>query len=157
PLTRDNQFILAQWQGNRSRFGHFSLSGTAEDGTQFETEDLHFSSLKENWNRETGAWLNPVGRCSRATIRYKVSSPLDKPALRMYLKGFRNFGPLTGTCAIGAVAMHGQTSIADPDTITGSISVQADAAVADLPAWRSQAEELLEHVRRIMSFAAATT
>src|SRR5262249_39555652 len=114
PFTKETAFIWTRWQGDRSRFGLFSLFGTAEDGTELMTENLCFSSVKEHSNPESGAWISPVGRCSKAIIRRKASKPVDKPVLRMRLKGFRNFGPLIEKCPLGNIGMAEQTSIPDP-------------------------------------------
>jgi len=54
------------------------------------------------------------------------------------------------------VAMVGKMTIDDPDIITGHIAVHSDNEPADLTAWHAQADKLLEHVRRVMSFASAS-
>ena len=52
--------------------------------------------------------------------------------------------------------MVGESSIDDPDNITGYIAVQSDNEPADLTAWHTQADKLLEYIRRVMSFASAS-
>ena len=39
-LTQETNFIRERWDGEGSNLGYFSLSGKAEDGTEFKTEDL---------------------------------------------------------------------------------------------------------------------
>ena len=51
--------------------------------------------------------------------------------------------------------MDGQRSIDEPDTITGYIEVFPDNEPSDIFAWRTECDKLLEHVRRVMSFASA--
>lgn len=154
-LTKETSFIMKWWDGEGSRPGYFSLSGKAEDGTEFKTEDLHFNSLAQEWRKETGSRMSPIGGCSRAEFRRKLAVPTTKPTLRMHVKGFQNFGQLNSKCCLGMVAMVGKMTIDDPDTITGHIAVQSDREPTDLTAWHAEADKFLEHVRRVMSFASA--
>jgi len=155
-LTKETSFIMKWWDGEGSRPGCFSLSGKAEDGTEFKTEDLYFNSVANEWRKETGSHMNPIGGCSRAEFRRKLAVSAPKPTLRMRVKGFQNFRRLSSECCLGMVAMDGEKSINDPDTITGCIAVQSNNDPADLTAWHAQADRLLEHIRRVMSFASAT-
>ncbi|CAH1081502.1 HEPN_Apea domain-containing protein [Candidatus Nitrotoga sp. 1052] len=155
-LTKETSFIMKWWDGEGSRPGYFSLSGKAEDGTEFKTVDLHFNSLANKWCKETGSRMSPIGGCSRAEFHRKLAAQTPKPTLRMYVKGFQNLRQLSSECCLGIVAMVGESSINDPDNITGYIAVQSDNEPADLTAWHAQADKLLEHIRRVMSFASAT-
>lgn len=155
-LTKETSFIMKWWDGEGSRPGYFSLSGKAEDDTEFKTVDLHFNSLANEWSKETGSRMSPIGGCSRAEFRRKLAVQTPKPTLRMYVKGFQNLRQLSSECCLGIVAMVGESSIDDPDNITGYIAVQSDNEPADLTAWHTQADKLLEHIRRVMSFASAT-
>lgn len=152
PLTKETRFIMSWWDGEGSNVNYFSLSGKAEDGTEFDTEDLHFNSL----NNKTNSCMIPIGSCLRAEFRRKLALTAPKPQLRMRLKGFQNLQQLSSECHIGKVVMDGESSIDDPNAITGYIAVQSDNEPADLTAWHGEADKLLEHVRRVMSFASAT-
>ncbi|WP_333875197.1 hypothetical protein [Methylobacter sp.] len=152
-LTKETSFIMKYWDGEGSRPGYFSLSGKAEDGTEFKTEDLHFISLSTESNEETGSRMIPIGGCLRAEFRRKLATPTPKPLLRMYIKGFQNFGQLSSTCCLGRVEMDGYKTIEDPDFITGYITIQSDNEPIGLAVWHAEADKLLEHIRRLMSFA----
>src|SRR5260221_9156672 len=97
----------------------------------------------------------PTAKCDVGLLRYRLKIPAERPALRMRVKGFRNFGSLHEECSLGRVAAQGQHEIEDVDTVTGSFTVQAVADV-DATVWKKDADKLLEHIRRIMSFAAAS-
>ncbi|MFZ1546156.1 MAG: hypothetical protein WAT12_03525 [Candidatus Nitrotoga sp.] len=155
-LTKETSFIMKWSDGEGSRPGYFSLSGKAADGTEFKTVDLHFNSLANEWGKETGSRMSPIGGCSRAEFRRKLVAPAPKPTLRMRVKGFQNLRQLSSECCLGIVAMDGESSIDDSDIITGYIAVQSDKEPADLTAWHARADMLLEHIRRVMSFASAT-
>lgn len=155
-LTQETNFIRERWDGEGSRLGHFSLSGKAEDGSEFKTEDLHFNSLSTGWNEEAGSFMSLIGGCLRAEFRRKLAVPTTKPTLRMHVKGFQNFGQLNSKCCLGTVEMVGKMTIDDPDIITGHIAVQSDHEPTDLTTWHAEADKLLEHVRRVMSFASGT-
>ena len=154
-LTNETSFIMKWWDGEVSRPGYFSLSGKAEDGTEFKTEDLHFNSLANEWCKETGSRMSPMGGCSRAEFRRKLTVPAPKPTLRMHVKGFQSFHQLNFECCLGMVAMDGEKSIDDSDAITGYIAVQSENEPADLTSWHARADKLLDYVRRVMSFATA--
>lgn len=156
-LTKETSFITKWGCGEGSRPSYFSLSGKAEDGTEFKTENLHFNSLSKGENEEAGHFMSLIGGCSRAEFRRKLAVPTPKLTLRMWVKGFQNYGQLYSKCRLGVVAMVGEMSIDDPDTIIGHIVVQSDHEPADLTTWHAEADKLLEHVRRVMSFASAAT
>lgn len=155
-LTQENNFITERWDGEGASLGYFSLSGKAEDGTEFKTEDLHFESPPYDLRNKIGSRTSTIGYCSRAEFRRKLAVSVPKPTLRMHVKGFQNLRQLSSVCCLGMVAMVGERSIDDPDHITGYIAVQSDNEPADLTAWHAQADELLEHIRGVMSFASAT-
>lgn len=150
-LTQETIFIMKYWKDE-----FFSLSGKSTGDIEFKTENLHFNSLKHESSKETGSRMSPVGGCSRAEFHRKLLEPSPKPILRMYVKGFQNFRQLSSKCSLGTVTMDGHASIDDPDLITGHISVYPDNEPADLSVWRMETGKFLEHVRRVMSFAATS-
>lgn len=155
-LTQETSFIKTCWNGKGDIPGHFSLFGKSADGIEFKTEDLYFNSLGNKFTTEDGSSLNPVGGCSRAEFHCKLQEPALKPQVNIRLKGFRNFHQLVAESRLGTIVMDGEASINDSDTITGYIAVQPEEQPADLATWRTDADKLLEHVRRVMSFASAT-
>lgn len=156
PDTDVIHLLRRSWNSSRTRVIYHSLHGEAEDGTTLDTSHLHFTSLNESWNRDTGSAMSPLGSSAQTTFRRKLVAPPPKPRLRMWLKGFRHYPPSRTTCPLGTIEVAGATSLPDPDIMTGNIALSPDHAPADLLAWRSEAETLLEHVRAIMSFAAGT-
>ncbi|PPK74928.1 hypothetical protein B0F87_107171 [Methylobacter tundripaludum] len=154
-LTKETSFIKNWWNGEGSNIKYFSLSGKAEDGTEFKTEDLHFNSLPIKYNEETGSYISPIGGCSRAEFNLKLAALVPKPQLYMCVKGFQSLHQLSSECHLGKVIIGGNSSIDEPDTISGYIAVQSDNEPADLTVWHTEAGKLLEHVRWIMSFASS--
>jgi hypothetical protein len=155
-LTKETCFVLTCWGREDARQGKFSLSGKSEDGIEFKTDDLLFKSPGHGSNKEIGSYMRPIGGCSQSKFCRKLAAATSKPFIRMYLKGFQNFGQLRSKCHLGVIAMDGNKFIVNHDTITGNIAVQSDDEPTDLLKWRTEAEKLLEHVRRVMSFASAT-
>jgi hypothetical protein len=156
PYTTQSQFILAAWHTESSDIVHFSFKAAAEDGARFETEHLFFSSLGMP-SDAGGTRLAPEARCKKGILRYSLKEPFPLPALRMRLKGFRNFGSLHAECALGRVAMNGPHETNDEDDAAdGWLVVQAVEPPPDTAQWRADSEKLLEHVRRIMSLATAS-
>lgn len=156
PLTKETNFINEHWDGEGSYPGYFSLYGKAEDGTELKTEDLNFIDLANKWHKESGSRMRPVGGCLRAEFHRKLAIPTPKPTLCMRVKGFQNLRQLRSECRLGTVAMDGQNCIDDLDRISGHITVQPNNEPDDLTAWHAEAGQLLEHIRRVMSFALAS-
>lgn len=156
-LTSETSFILKSMNAEQARLNCFSLSGKSEDGTEFITEDFHINSAPTS-EKEGRTHLQLIGKCSKAVFTRTLLDTILLPTLRIHMKGFQNFHQLVTTCDLGKIAMHGQSSILDADTMTGSITIQSKISIqsADLSAWRIEANKLLEHVHRVMSFASST-
>jgi hypothetical protein len=153
-LTQETSFIMKYWNHECSTLNCFSLSGISSNEVEFATKTLQFNSLRRESSKE-GTCMSPIGCCSQAEFRRKLLEPVPKPIIRMHVKSFQNFSQLNSKCSLGTVYMDGNSSIVDPDTITGHISVCSDNEPANLSAWRTEADKLLEHVRQVMSFASS--
>lgn len=154
-LSDDTKFILLSWYKKSDEFQYFSFRGAAADGAKFETDHLHFTSLGKI-SDASGTRMTPEARCRKAELRYKLTKPAEFPVIRMQLKGFESLGSLHGECRLGRLAMSGQHSVDDKNAVTGFVIVQSVSVPDDIAAWRAEAEKLLEHIRRIMSLAAAS-
>jgi hypothetical protein len=155
-LDQQSKFLLLGWHDDdRGRVIYFSLSGLAEDGTRLETSHLSFSSLGKSTDA-SGTRMKPAGRCSKTVITFKLAQPAEKPVLQVRLKGFKNFRTEPVDCALGKVHISGLTELEDANTVTGTITVQAEARPDDVAAWYTEADRLAEHIRRIMSLASAS-
>ena len=155
PLTNDTVFIDHHMHGIGPNFSLFRLAGVSEDGIKFETNDFFLNSMS-NRSVAGSSYMRPEGECSTAEFHRKLVEPCPKPQLVMRLKGFQNFGDLDATCRLGKVAMGGPSKITNPDTLSGYIEVQASEENLDISIWRAEADKLLDHIRHVMSFAAAT-
>ncbi|MEH2482823.1 hypothetical protein V1282_006180 [Nitrobacteraceae bacterium AZCC 2146] len=156
PLSAQSRFILTAWHDDRGDIVHFSFKALSEDGARFETEHLFFSSLGTA-SDASGTRFTSEARCQKAVLRYTLKEPFPLPALRMRLKGFRNFGSLHAECALGRMEMNGpHEANNEDDAADGWLVVQAAEPPPDAAQWRTESEKLLEHVRRIMSFATAS-
>jgi len=154
-LTSETKFIMDFWHNTGAKVKCYSLSGKSADEIEFNTDNLYFNSIGHSSSKESGSCMSPKGGCSRAKFRRKLSEPVSMPIIRMHVKGFRNFRQLKSKCNLGTITMVGKSSIEEPDMITGYIEVFPDNEPSDLSAWRTESDKLLEHVRRVMSFASA--
>jgi hypothetical protein len=155
-LTKKTSFIMTWWDSKGSNLSYFSLYGKAKDDTELKTENLYFNSLSTESNDETGTRIRLIGGCTQAEFRRKLAIPTPNPLLLMRIKGFQNLFQLNSECYLGMITMDGESSINDPDSIAGYIAVQSDNVPPNLVSWHAEAGKLLEHVRRVMSFASAT-
>ena len=152
-LTKETVFIL----NFRSSVQLFSLTGNAEDGTELRTESFHINSSSTSED-EDGINIQLKGKCAKAIFIRSLAETALVPTLKMHIKGFQNLNQLVATCDIGQIVMDGHSSILDADTMTGSIAIQSKTPnqLVDLSVWRSEANKLLEHVHRVMSFASSS-
>lgn len=154
-LSNETKFILLSWYAKGDDYRYFSFSGVAADGGRFETEHLHITSLHQQ-SDNSGTVMRLEVRCRKATLRFRLSEPVAKPILRLRLKGFENLGSHHATSRLGRVALAGEHSVEDRNAVTGYIVLEAPDQPIDVPAWRSEGDRLLEHIRLIMSFAASS-
>ena len=57
---------------------------------------------------------------------------------------------------MGTIAIAAHHSKGDRNALTGTLQIRATTVPEDLPRWRNEADRLLEHIRRVMSIAAAS-
>ena len=156
-LTNETSFILKSMNSEQRGLNYFSLFGKSEDGTEIRTEDFQIHNLGTD-SDESSHYIKFNGKCLKAIFMRPLLETVLVPTLKIHMKGLQNFHQLVATCELGEIAMHGQSSILDADTITGYIAIQSKTPIqsAGLSAWRSEANKLLEHVHRAMSFASST-
>jgi hypothetical protein len=152
PLNDETMFIKFN-QFNKNEMDYFSVEAKSDDSSIFYTKDLYFSSRNLSSNNGSGSVLNLDGNCVNATIRRKLVSLAKLPQIRLYLKGFQCFGSLSEKCDLGVIFLAGQNDIDDHNKITGYIAIQSEIIPDDLILWKNDAGKLIEHVRRVMSFA----
>jgi hypothetical protein len=152
PFTPETS-LFRKWDREGPEFVEFQLSGRADDGTQFSTDDLHFTAVKTSWKKDEGSFLHPKPSCSAARFVRSRRQRARAPLRRMLLKGFRNHGPLQMDTPLGKIAMAGPTELPDANRVTGWIAVEANDTPPDIDQWLSEVDRLIEHVRRVMSFA----
>lgn len=154
-LTNETKFIMDSWHNTGAKIKYYSLSGKSADGIEFNSDNLYFNSLGHSSSDDSGNCMSPKGGCSSAKFHRKLSEPVSMPIILMHVKGFKNFRQLQSKCNLGTIMMDGENSIEEPDTITGYIKVFPDNTPSNLSEWRTESDKLLEHVRRVMSFASA--
>lgn len=156
PFNKETAFIRFHSSGPRKEVGYFRLTGAADNGTTFESDHVHVSKHSSNINNETGENTLEFGfACEHGTFKRPLNEVAPMPSLVHWLKGFECFRRPHAECRLGTVVAAGPTKLEDPDKVAGWIAVQAKEAPSDLEAWRSEAENLLNHIRRVMSFAAS--
>jgi hypothetical protein len=155
PLTDDSQFLLMDWSKESDRPTKLGFAGVAEDKTRFQTDDLHSDKCSHRWDA-SGDWVDIAGRCLHGTFHRPLAEAAPQPVLVVHVRGFQNFGGLEADCDLGTVTMAAHPSNGDRNAITGSLQIRAVTAPDDPTRWREEAERLLEHIRRVMSIAAAS-
>lgn len=131
------------------RVSYFSLVAQSGEVT-LTTDHLHLNAPVHD--DQEGSYLALKGQAQLATLTAARTD--EEPFLRMGLRGFRGFGRYQVETALGTIYVGGGSSKPVDDTISGFITLVAPSAVADLPAWRTEAGRLLEYLRLMTSFAA---
>ena len=153
-LNASTRFIFNSHGKNTSKFALFNLIGRADDGTRIQSDNLIFTAMSPSFRAE-GDWIQPVGSSSIATFFRTLSPRSILPTLNMRLRGFQGFHPLHVECELGSIAMAGPNIIENPNLLSGTLQLKATTVPDDLLAWKAKADKLLDHVRRVMSFASA--
>ena len=157
PLNDQTAFIRMENSRGGSTYANFNLAGVANDGTRLHSDELQLTSV--NWNQfEIGdERITIEGRCSIATL-VRPCNPAMLPRLTMQLKGFANYGSLHATCPLGKLVMNGKRRNvnADPNVLCGWVIIEAEETPPDIAIWRQDASKLLDHIRVVMSLAAAS-
>ena len=142
----------------RVRPTSFTLSGTSQDGVPFNTSRFQFGPTNLSWHESSGTVLKMSGRCLEGLFTCcEPDHPVTGPVLRCRLRGFRATDVLAQRCLLGRVAMEGASGIESPDTPSGILEIREQESVDDVAVWRARADDLLDHIRNVMSFAAGTT
>jgi len=155
-LTRETTFIVETWHSPDDLIVYFSLRGASVDDVTFETERLHFSSIGPHSDAERGSYFVFAARCSDGTFRRQASDALNTPILHISTRGFQSFPELRSSCELGDLVMGGDIKNEVPDKISGFIHLRATVRPTNVIEWRAHGERLLDHLRRVMSFAAGT-
>lgn len=153
PLTEETRFILTEWHREGSQITYFNLSGEATDHVTLDTDRLYFNSIGPHSDSERGAYFVFDADCELATLRRKATSPSPAPVYLLALQAFQCFPQATATCPLGELVAGGDVRETDLQNVTGYIQIRARERPADLAQWRADAKRLLDHVRRVMSFA----
>jgi hypothetical protein len=157
PFNTDTRFILDEWHGAGDGCAYFSLIGSSGDGVRFETEHLYFDSIGPNSDEIRGSYYNFRAGCRRAILRRKAATPEANPSLVLYTRGFKALPQLHAVCDLGDCVMRGDVTSEDPGRISGILSVSGSLASSrNAKEWETSGRQLLDHVRRVMSFAAGT-
>lgn len=157
-ISKKSWFIREHWNNDSSGgVPEFTLSGVTGDGLRFESDSLSLLALGERWSGiHSRHWSKPRGGCAQARFLRSLDRPLDRPLMKLHLKGFDCFPALHAECALGVVHVGGATKFENADELTGVILIQAPEKLQDVHEWRRQCQKLLEHLRRYLSFASAT-
>jgi hypothetical protein len=152
-LTDETRFILTEWHREGSGITYFRLTGEAEDNVRLDTDRLYFNSIGPHSDSERGSYFVFVATCEMATLQRKATSLSLTPVYLLALQAFQCFPQVTATCPLGELVAGGDVRETDLQNVTGYIQLRAHERPADLAQWRAEAKRLLDHVRRVMSFA----
>jgi hypothetical protein len=155
PLNEGSQFLMAGWYAEGDRPPALRLVGVARDQVTFLTEDLHLDKCSHR-SDDSGEWLEIGGRCMAGTFRRPLQEVTPNPVLTLHIRGFEDFRGHQADCRLGVASIEPRRTTSDRNSISGSLRLHAKGTPDDLTAWREEAGRLLEHVRRVMSIAAAS-
>lgn len=154
-LNDQLRFIYHTHDNQGSRFEQFSLRGLSEGGVRFETDHLIFTAMNSSFGEIGGNWFQPNASSSVAKFSAPVATTSELPMMAMRLRGFQGFRLLTVECALGKISMVGPSELDNPQLLNGALQINATETPSDLTAWKLKADELLDHVRRVMSLGSA--
>jgi hypothetical protein len=152
-LSDETHFILTEWHREGSQITYFNLSGEAENSVSLYTDRLYFNSIGPHSDSKRGAYFVFDAACEVATLRRKATTPSPAPVYLLALQAFQCLPQVTAACPLGELVAGGDVRETDLHNVTGYIQLRAHERPADLAQWQAEAKRLLDHVRRVMSFA----
>jgi hypothetical protein len=153
PLTSESAFILDAWRWSKDDFPYFGLTGEAVGQISFATEHLYFKSVGPHTEAKRGSYFVFDAACKKAAIRRPAAQPFREPVLIINLRGFQSYPSVSATCQLGELIAGGSKASGDAEKLSGRIQICARKRPLDIARWRAEAERLLDHIRRVMSFA----
>lgn len=153
PVTQETRFILMGWHRQSGEIVYFRLTGEAEGNVRLHTDRLYFNSIGPHSNSTRGAYFVFNAACHSATLWRKSANPSMTPVYLLALQAFQCFPQVKARCPLGELTAGGDVREADLQSMTGYIQLRALERPQDLERWRADAKKLLDHVRRVMSFA----
>lgn len=151
-LDTTSEFIVKHFHNGGTDFERFTLHGRAPDGAEFHCDDAFFTSLANSY-LEDGESICPVVHYSLAKIVMPFAHS-EVPVLTFRIKGFESSRPLRAETHLGRLEMVGGKDIDEKNEVSGFVRVTAFGSPNNLETWKESAEELCDHVRHVMSFAA---
>lgn len=152
PLDDKSAFLQVLHNIGGTTFPNLLLEGAADDGAYFSCDNLIITSLKEKYDGSVRT-IAPLSGYSVAELHFKQASDIVSPSLSWQIKGFKSHRVLREICSLGEVTMAGLAEKSAEDVISGKIIVQSPDGLTDVAAWADEADELLDHVRHVMSLA----
>lgn len=125
----------------------FSLSGESEDGFKVSSDSVHVIGL----GGHVGAHKVRIA-ANAAVVTHSLTEEVAKPLLRLWFRGFQSFRNSPVETPLGTLLVSGLAKDVGRDDASGCVAVQAanGQPAAD---WRANADELLRHMHRGLSFA----
>ncbi len=153
PLTKDTRFIMDVWHETKRAPALFRLSGSSDDGIRLETQSLYFNSIGPHSSADRGAYYAFKAQLGGAKL-HRPCPARERPFLRLWLRGFRCFPQVRASCDLGQIGARGDVRDKTANSLLGHIDLLATDAPENAMIWRRDAECMVQHVRRVMSFAA---
>jgi hypothetical protein len=153
PVSQEARFILMGWHRENGEIAYFRLRGEAEGNVRLHTDRLYFNSIGPHSDSKRGAYFVFDAACQSATLWRKSDNPSPTPVYLLALQAFQCFPQVKATCPLGELSAGGDVREADLLNMTGYIQLRALERPQDVEQWRADAKKLLDHVRRVMSFA----
>lgn len=151
-ITQETCFLRDYLLPRETGLSYFSMIGKSDGGIELEIERIHFSS-EYFCDAENEHVRLSRGRYPKAVLSRNLAETRHNPLIKMWLIGFKRSHPLTQDCHLGTISMVECPSVDDSDDLTGFLQIEAKSDLSDISVWHVEASKLLEHVKRVMSFA----
>ena len=150
PFSNKSRFIEDIWQGNTYQFGSFELSGQTDDGLEFHSKSLNFSSVKITPNSN----LILDGECLHSTISKNVDDK-DTSFIRSRVCGFKSFRLPETKTLLGNLQIQGSHKNEPIENITGYFEVAKNFSEKLHEDWEEKTLSFINHLLIIFSFSSA--
>ncbi|MEM9670814.1 MAG: HEPN domain-containing protein [Pseudomonadota bacterium] len=141
PISPQDHTVLCGADGRPGlQAEEFSLESRSDSGRELASEHISLSG----WSYDKDGYRITVS-AREAVLKCPLETPVAKPALRLWFRGYRSFRNPPVKTRLGPLQVFGEAESVGSDALSGGVVIEAPTAEPGAE-WREQADALLDHM-----------
>ena len=150
PVPAETYIALSKTMGRPGASGdELTLTGHSKDDQRFESSTIAITGHNSGGNTFR---VEVSHRSATITCKSEDKEYTDKPAARLWLRGFKTFRNLPVDTKLGKLAVQGDHKGVTQETVSGCITVKADVLEPGSD-WFSDVDDFMNFMMRGLGFA----